>query len=153
VITLEIPGRETIALEFLLVDVNGTLSDRGELIDGVEERLDELRTQLRVELLSADTFATLESISTRLSVPARIAATAEDKLAVLEELGAHRCVAVGNGSNDARILADAAVGIAVIGPEGVSSRALLACGVACRSIGEALDLLREPQMLAATLRP
>jgi P-type E1-E2 ATPase len=149
---LEIPGRASLALEFLLVDVNGTLSDRGELIDGIAERLAALRGQLEPQLLSADTFGTLDRIAEQLSLPAQVAATAEEKLAVLSDLGAHRCAVIGNGSNDREMLAQAALGIAVVGPEGCSGSALAACDVACRSILDALDLLSEPRALAATLR-
>jgi hypothetical protein len=39
-LTIEIPGRELIELQFLLLDVNGTLSDRGTLLPEVAERLD-----------------------------------------------------------------------------------------------------------------
>jgi len=151
-IVLDIPGRKRIELDFLLLDVNGTLSDRGELIEGVTERLAALRQQLESRLLSADTFGTLSAISEHLSLPAQSAASAEQKLAVLNELGADRCVAIGNGSNDREILAGAALGIAIVGPEGCSAAALAACDVACRSILDALDLLREPRALAATLR-
>lgn len=149
---LEIPGREPLALEFLLLDVNGTLSDRGELLAGVAERLAELREQLEPRLVSADTFGTLTAIAERLAASAETVARGDEKLTVLRELGAHRCIAIGNGSNDALMLAEAALGIAVIGPEGCSSAALGAADVVCRSIVDALDLLREPRTLAATFR-
>lgn len=149
---LEIPGREPLAVEFLLLDVNGTLSDRGELLAGVAERLAELREQLEPRLLSADTFGTLTAIAMRLTAPAQTVAGGVEKLTVLRELGAHRCIAIGNGSNDALMLAEAALGIAVIGPEGCSSAALEAADIVCRSIVDALDLLREPRTLAAILR-
>jgi hypothetical protein len=55
---VEIPGRE-LELAFLPGGVNGTLSDRGELLDGVAERLGALRGKLEPPLLSADTFQTL----------------------------------------------------------------------------------------------
>jgi P-type E1-E2 ATPase len=151
-LTLDIPGRERLELHYLLLDVNGTLSERGQLIDGVAERLDALRDQLEPQLLSADTFGTLNAIARQLSVPARIAPTADEKRTILHELGARRCVAVGNGANDARMLAEAALGIAVLGREGASSAALAACDLVCPSILEALELLHEPKTLAATLR-
>jgi P-type E1-E2 ATPase len=151
-LVIEIPGRDRLELQFLLLDVNGTLSDRGKLLDGVAERLAALRGNLDPRLLSADTFATLASIAEQLALPAQIAASAQEKLAVLHELDASLCVAVGNGSNDAGMLAEAALGIAVIGPEGASTQALAAADVVCASILDALDLLLEPRALAATLR-
>jgi soluble P-type ATPase len=48
-----------------LLDVNGTLADRGVLIDAVEVRLQRLVKQLSVHLLSADTFGTAEQIAGR----------------------------------------------------------------------------------------
>lgn len=149
---VEIPGRLTLELEFLLLDVNGTLSDRGQLVDGVAQRLDALQPTLQVELLSADTFGTLAAIAARLDIVARKAASADEKLEVLRSLDPLRCVAVGNGANDALMLREAALGIGVIGSEGAASETVAAADVVCRSVVEALDLLLEPRALAATLR-
>jgi soluble P-type ATPase len=151
-ICVDIPGREPIELAFLLLDVNGTLSDRGVLLDGVDERIRELRERLDIRLLSADTFATMPLIASDLDVPAQSAASSTDKLAVLHELGPSRCAAIGNGANDVGMLSEAALGIAVIGPEGASSAALAACDLVAPTILVALDLLRDPRALAATLR-
>ncbi len=152
-ITVEIPGQEPLALEFLLLDVNGTLSDRGTLIEGVEQRLAELGDRIAPRLLSADTFGSLDDIAARLRLEPRRAPSGEEKVRILRGLGAGRCVAIGNGRNDAGMLAEAALGIAVIGPEGTSTEAAAKADIVCRSILEALDLLAEPRALAATLRP
>jgi len=149
---LNIPGREPLGLQYLLLDANGTLSDRGELIDGVEERLGRLAGTLEPRLLSADTFGTLEAIAERLAVEATIAPDQDAKLAFVRHLGFDRCVAIGNGANDAAMLAAAALGIVVIGPEGAAGPAVAAADLICRSILDALDLLLEPRALAATLR-
>ena len=122
---LKIPGRERLDLEILLVDVNGTLTYRGELIDGVLAGLEALKEILDIRLLSADTFGTLDAVARALGVDAQVAASAQDKLDVLEALGAGRCVAVGNGANDAAMLARAGLGVAVVGPEGASAAASL----------------------------
>lgn len=151
-LTLEVPGRQPIELEYLLLDVNGTLSDRGQLLGGVAERLSALCRDLEPRLLSADTFGTLAPIAEQLALPAQPAATAEEKRAIVCELGAGRCAAIGNGANDARMLAEAALGIAVMGPEGVSGATLAAADVVCASVLHALDLLRDPRALVATLR-
>jgi P-type E1-E2 ATPase len=149
---VDIPGRAALELEFLLLDVNGTLTDRGALVDGVTTRLSDLRGSLDVQLLSADTFGTLAPVARELGVEARTVVDGEDKLRTVEALGAGRCVAVGNGANDAAMLARAALGIAVVGPEGASAAALAAADVVCRSIVEALDLLLDPRLVRATLR-
>jgi soluble P-type ATPase len=58
----------------------------------------------------------------------------------------------GNGANDVLMIREAALGIAVVGPEGASGATVAAADLVCRSILEALDLVGEPQALAATLR-
>jgi soluble P-type ATPase len=152
-LSIKIPGRSELRLEHLLLDVNGTLTNRGALIDGVSERLGRLRHALQIHLVSADTFGTLETIAEGLEVAAVRASGGEDKLRVLDELGRPACVVIGNGANDALVLEAAAVSFVVLGPEGASGSALRSADVVCVSATDALDLLLDPQALSATLRP
>ena len=62
-LTIPIPGGEDLRLEHLMLDVNGTLTGRGALLDGVTARVRGLRPALDVHLVSADTFGTLDSIA------------------------------------------------------------------------------------------
>jgi len=151
-VSVPIPGRAELRLEHLLLDVNGTLTDRGKLINGVEDRLGRLRAMLEIRLVSADTFGTLDAIAERLEVVAVRAPGGEDKLHVLDELGRERCAVVGNGANDVAVLEAAALGLAVLGPEGASAAALRCADVVCASAADALDLLLDPMALSATLR-
>jgi soluble P-type ATPase len=151
-VAISIPGRGELRLEHLLLDVNGTLTDRGELIDGVEERLDRLREVLDIHLVSADTFGTLDAIAERVQVRTVRAPTGEDKVWALDMLGREACVVLGNGANDVLALEAAALGLAVLGPEGASAAALRSADVVCASAVAALDLLLDPMALSATLR-
>ncbi len=151
-ITISIPGRPRLQLEHLILDLNGTLSDRGSLLPGVAERLQRVQGVLSVRLVSADTFGALPATAAQLGVEATRAADGEEKRALVEELGGARCVVVGNGSNDAAALRAAGLGICVLGPEGAAVEALLAADVVCRSIAEALDLLLDERAIVATLR-
>jgi soluble P-type ATPase len=152
-LTYEIPGTEPIVVEHLLLDVNGTLTNRGELIDGVAERLGRLREDLSVALLSADTLGSLDKIAVALGVEAIRVGRGDEKRELVRERGPRRCAAIGNGANDATMLAAAALGIVVVGPEGAAARAVHAADVVCSSIGDALDLLLDPRAVASTLRP
>jgi P-type E1-E2 ATPase len=106
-----------------------------------------------VRILSADTFGTLREVARSLGARAQEVQTGEEKAAVVAGLGAERCVAIGNGANDAAMLAAAALGIAVLGPEGAAGAAVRAADVVCSSIADALALLLDERALAATLRP
>jgi soluble P-type ATPase len=153
-ITVALPGCAPLLLEHLIADVNGTLTDRGHLIDGVAARITRLRRLLQVHLLTADTFGTLSDIAAELGgVNARRIETGADKAAIARELGAASCAAIGNGTNDEQVLQTACLGFAVIGPEGASGRALAVADIVCTSVTDALDLLLDPRALAATLRP
>jgi P-type E1-E2 ATPase len=152
-LAIDIPGGRRLELEYLLLDVNGALTNRGVLLEGVAGRLVRLGAHLRLLLVSGDTFGTLDSVAAELGLPATRAPDGRAKLDLLEQLGRERCAVVGNGTNDVLMLEAAALGIAVLGPEGASGAALRAADVLCRSPLEALDLLLDPLALAATLRP
>jgi len=152
-LSVPIPGRSELRLEHVLLDINGTLTNRGTLIDGVEARLGRLRDAVGIHLVSADTFGTLDAIAARLRVAAVRASNGEDKVRVLDELGRESCAVVGNGANDVAALEAAALGLAVLGPEGASAAALGSADVVCASVIDALDLLLDPKALSATLRP
>lgn len=147
-----IPGRPLLELEHLLLDLNGTLTDRGALIDGVADRLSRIEPRLALHALSADTFGTLDELAAALRISAHRISSGAEKRQYLESLGPERCVAIGNGTNDVSMLSAAALGIAVIGPEGVSAAALALADIACGSILAALDLLLDERAMIATLR-
>jgi soluble P-type ATPase len=151
-LAISIPGGEDLRLDHLMLDVNGTLTSRGALLDGVTARVARLLPAVDVHLVSADTFGTLDSIADMLDAAGVRAGAGEDKLLKLDELGRERTAVIGNGANDVLVLEAAALGIAVIGPEGASSAAIRAADVVCVSIVDALDLLLEPRVLTATLR-
>jgi P-type E1-E2 ATPase len=151
--TIAIPNSVVFQLEHLVLDVNGTLTNRGELIDDVETKLRKLAETLDVHLLSADSFGSLERVASLLGIDARVVHEGAEKAALVERLGSSRCAAIGNGANDRDMLREAALGIAVIGPEGAAATTIAVADVVCRSIGDALELLVDDRALAATLRP
>ncbi len=136
-----------------MLDVNGTLTDRGVLLPGVRERIAAVREVLDVRLLTADTYGTLNEVRAALGgLAAQRVDDGGQKAAVATDLGAETCAAIGNGANDVSMLRTVALGIAVLGPEGASPQAMQAADVICPSILVALDLLADPRALAATLR-
>lgn len=151
-LSFDIPGSGPLQLEYLVLDVNGTLSDRGILIEGVEESLRTLRNSLEVRLLSADTFGNVDAIAENLGLQADRISRGEEKRAYLQRLGSDRCVAIGNGANDAAMLSVARLGIAVVGPEGAAAATLRTADIVCGSILDALGLLRNEAALVSTLR-
>jgi P-type E1-E2 ATPase len=155
-IRFSIPGRtESVEISHLLLDLNGTLSLDGKLIPGVKTLLSGLSEDLTLHVLTADTFGTAEEICKDLPVRLQILKKenqAIQKWQYLQETGPDISVAIGNGMNDYMMLADAAIGIAVLGPEGLSGSACTAAGILSPSIEYALELLLHPARIIATLR-
>ncbi len=67
-------------------------------------------------------------------------------------LAADHCVAIGQGANDALMLAEAFLGIAVFSPEGLFMDAMKSARIVMPDIFSALALLENPQRIVATLR-
>jgi P-type E1-E2 ATPase len=154
-IELIIPGRGTLQLEHLVCDVNGTLAIDGQLIEGVARRVRQLRDRLQIHLLTADTHGRQAIIDQQLGLQAvRIqpGGEAQQKAAYIEQLGAARVVAIGQGANDAAMLRQAALGICVFSVEGIAIESLLAADLLAPDILSALELLENPLRLLATLR-
>jgi soluble P-type ATPase len=150
-------------LEHAVFDVNGTLTQDGQLSPGVIERMHSLRQIVRIHLLTADTYGTQRSINVSLAVDVepKIAwkilekkdgAEDEQKKSYVANLGTDRVAAIGNGMNDRQMLAEAKLGIAVLGPEGTAVEALTAAKIVARDALTALDLLLHPLRLKASLR-
>ena len=153
--TIEIPGFGTLRLEKLLLDYNGTLARDGKPLPGVIERLERLSTELRITVVTADTFGTVEREMAGSGVEVHILRSRDhthEKQLVLERLGATHTLAIGNGNNDWLMLKHAVVGITVMGSEGCARAAMEAGDLLCGSITDALDLLLYPKRLIATLR-
>ncbi len=154
-IELTIPGRGPLQLQHLVCDVNGTLALDGVLIDGVARALAGLADRLQVHLITADTHGRQTEIDQRLGLTSeRLTAggEAEAKAALVRRLGSEAVVALGNGANDAAMLYEAAIGIAVLSKEGTSAEALQAADLVVPDILSALGLLERPLRLVAGLR-
>ena len=151
-IRFEVPERGAYAIEHLVLDVNGTLALDGHLLPGVLERVRKLRRHVAIHLLTADTHGRSRLIAQELGLTMERVASAAEKAGYVRGLGPERVVAVGNGANDAVMLREAALGIAVLGPEGLALEALLAADLVVPDIAAALDLLLHPDRIVATLR-
>ncbi len=154
-IELKIPGRGNYQLEHMVCDVNGTLAVDGQLADGVLRSINLLRDRLAVHLLTADTHGRQPIIDRQLGLQAvRIQPGDEagQKREYVRQLGAEHVVAIGQGSNDAGMLEAAALGIAILSPEGMAVETLLAADLVVPHILAGLELLEKPLRIVATMR-
>ncbi|MBN2460355.1 MAG: ATPase P [Candidatus Cloacimonetes bacterium] len=154
-IRIEIPGKKSLQLEYLLLDFNGTIALDGKLRSGVAENITTLSRSLQIHVVTADTFGNALRQLERLPVTCKVIPPyheAKNKLTYLKKLGKDRSIALGNGANDFLMLKNAALAIAVMQEEGASSTAIVNADIVMKDINEALKLLFNEQRLIATLR-
>ncbi|WP_407308459.1 HAD family hydrolase [Desulfosporosinus sp. SB140] len=154
-LVIEISGRDTMVLEALILDFNGTIALDGKLLESVKESLVRLSPFLEIHIITSDTFGTVESQCQGLSVQVKVLESmdhTQEKADYLSKFNLHHVAAIGNGSNDQLMLERAFLGIGVIGHEGASMQTLLSADLIVNTIDDAFGLLIKPQRLKATLR-
>jgi len=121
----------------------------------VKEKINSLSDKVKIYILTADTQGTATEESSDIGVEL-LKVSGEDstgvKLRVVESLDPTKTVAIGNGNNDHLILKEAALGIVVLGEEGMSVSAMKNADIIVKNISDALDLFLKPKRLIATLR-
>ena len=153
-IVIEIPGREPLRIDHVVLDYNGTVAADGMLLEGVGERINRLKEQVCVYVLTADTYGTVTRQCEPLGVTVRTfpregaAGCKEEIVKGLE--GGVACL--GNGFNDIQMFDAARLSIAVLEQEGMRAALLGHASVLVNSIQDGLDLLLKPDRLRATLR-
>ncbi len=152
---IDIPGWGNFDIQNIVIDLNGTVATDGRVPLEVKEKINSLSGQAKIYVLTADTQGTADREISDMNAEL-IKIPEEDskqrKLGFLKTLDLEMTVAIGNGSNDQLILREAALGIAVLGDEGVSISAIKSADIAVKNIQNALDLLLKPKRLIATLR-
>jgi len=151
----EIPGREDIKIENVVLDYNGTIAIDGKLIEGVEEKLSKLKAHVNIYILTADTYGTVEKeckeiYAEVLTFPKENAG--ESKNDIIKELGGENTLCIGNGFNDIPMFKESILSIAVIEGEGVSGKLLMQADIVTRSIIDALEIVLDKNKMKATLR-
>jgi soluble P-type ATPase len=152
---VNIPGGPQLGLNHLILDYNGTIALDGDIIPGVMDILGQLADMLTVHVLTADTHGTVrEKLPLDLVRVHVLSPQNQDqgKLQYTRGLENSSCVCVGNGRNDALMLREAGLGIAVVQAEGCHFKTMAEADIIVPGILEALNLILKPNRLIATWR-
>jgi soluble P-type ATPase len=152
---MEIPGRGSCSVEFLVLDMNGTISTDGRISGRCRDKINLLAKRLKVYILTADTRGDAQQQLGRMAAElVRIDKSDEAlrKKEFVSKIGAEKTIAVGNGYNDHLMVEEAVLGIAVIGREGTARETISNADVVVTEIADALDLILKPLRHQATLR-
>lgn len=150
---LTIPNAGDLELKTVILDLNGTLTVRGKLVQGVEEQTRLLKEKgLKVVLFSGDTRGTASKVVEKLGIDLVLTPDGKSKQVEAKKLGANTCVAMGNGLIDYHLFKTVRLAIAVLQGEGISTRTALEADIIVPSITDALGLLLDEASLIATIR-
>ncbi len=147
-------GLSPLEIEFVLLDFEGTLATDRRVHPKAKDKINLLSKRTNIYVLTTQK---KELIEERLrKVKAEIIYLTEGdscrrKLDLLRHLGPNRCVAIGNGVDDAAMIEEAGIGICVIGKEGSSGEAIKKADLVFADILDALDFLLKPLRQKATL--
>lgn len=147
-----IPNNGNLNIENILLDLNGTLAVGGNLIEGVKERVGELRDIYKLILLSGNTRGGADQLASELGIQFIETKTGAEKQQVAKDLDPITCAAIGNGLIDLELIETAHLGIVTMQGEGVHIKTLLAADIVVPSVNDALDLFIDRNRLIATLR-
>ena len=155
-IQLHISGRkEELRLEKLMLGFNGTLAIDGNILDGVEQRINALSEQLRVFVVTSDCHWAARQQLRNCSCEVHVVGQeglGQEKLTFLRMLGEDVTACIGNGMGDRYVLQAAALGVTVCLQEGTATAAAINSDIVCRDILDALDLFLNPLRIVTTLR-
>jgi soluble P-type ATPase len=148
-----VPGLDPLELKTIILDLNGTLSVAGRLVEGVKDRLAKLKEQgLQLILFTGNTRGDADELAAGLGIDWRLAKSGVDKAMAAQKLDPDTCVSIGNGLIDLELMKAVKLRIVTMQAEGVHVQTLLNSDIVVPSINDALDLLIDPDRLTATLR-
>ena len=154
-IKIDIPGINEINIENLVLDYNGTIACNGEVLPGVVEILQRIKSKVTVYVLTADTYGTVKNKFENTGIKVHILENDNgtlEKYEFVKHIGLQKTLSIGNGNNDVSMLKASVISIGVIGKEGCSSKVLMAADIVVTDIIDALALVEDPIKIKATLR-
>ncbi len=152
---INIPGGSVLAIEYVIMDFNGTIAVDGVMREEIKKRIYRLAEHYKVFVITSDTQGTAERELEGLPVTLEIYNTlnaGERKRDAVNRLGGENCACIGNGRNDLPMFRSAALSIAVLEAEGLYAPLLQEADLIAKSSEDALDLLLDMKRLISGLR-
>jgi soluble P-type ATPase len=153
-INIQRPGQESLEIEFILIDFEGTFASDGRVHPKAKDKINLLSKRVKIYILTKGEKDKVEECLKNVKAEVLFLKEGEasrEKLDLLRKLGPERTVAIGNGTDDAPMFEEAGFGICVIGREGASGETLKRADMVVIDILSGLDFLLKPLRQKATL--
>jgi soluble P-type ATPase len=153
-IIIQRPGQDSLEIEFILLDFEGTLASDRRVHPKAKDKINLLSKRTKIYILTKGEKEGVEEVLRKVKaevVYLKEGEASQRKLDLLRELGAIKTVAIGNGVDDESMIEEAGLGICVIGKEGTSVEMMKKADIIVPNILDALDFLLKPLRPKATL--
>lgn len=138
---------------YMLADVNGTLSEKGNISQNIQDKIIELKKRgVTPILISSDNRGTLSEIAHKLNIEYHIAKTEQEKADIAKKYPKEYTVAIGNARIDIGLFKNACLSIGVITSEGIHTDILNHVNVLFNKSEDALDFLLEENTFSSTMK-
>jgi soluble P-type ATPase len=148
-----VPGVGTINIDTLVVDSNGTLTVKGEMVPGVVERIHRLQMLgVNVVMISSDQRGKARALALSSGIAYYEADNSRQKEDVLLSLGSRNVAAIGNARIDIGLFVQSVVSVATLQAEGIHKDIIDHVDIIVPSINDALDFFLDEDTFIATMK-
>jgi len=149
----KVSGVGTIEIDTLVVDSNGTLTVRGEIVPGVIERIHRLQSLgVNVVMISSDQRGNARELADATGITYYEANNSREKEDVLISLRSNKVAAIGNARIDIGLFVQSVVSVATLQGEGIHKDVIDRVDVIVPSINDALDFFLDENTFIATMK-
>jgi P-type E1-E2 ATPase len=148
-----IPKGETIEINTIVLDLNGTLTVNGKLESSTEKLVKQLQNKgFRLVLISGDIRGNAKTIADNLGMDLYLGSTSDEKAAQMQQFDKNKTAAIGNARIDIGTFENAKISIATLQSEGIHTAIIKHADIIVPNIDNALQLFLDKKSLEGTLR-
>jgi soluble P-type ATPase len=148
-----IPGAEDIEITAIVIDFNGTLAVRGEVVQGAAEKINQMKQLgFRIILVTSDQRGNAKAAAAKLGIEFVEAKDAGAKEKFMLTLDSGKVAAIGNARIDTGLYKKAKIRVATLQAEGIHTGILPFVDMIVPSVIDALDLFMDADTFVATMK-
>jgi soluble P-type ATPase len=148
----KVPGVGTIEIDTLIVDSDGTLTVRGEIISGVIERIQRIQSfGVNVVMISSDQRGNARGLADFCGITYYEANNSREKEDILLSLGSRKVASIGNARIDIGLFVQSVVSVATLQGEGIHKDVIDHVDIIVPSINDALEFFMDENTFIATM--
>ncbi|MFA9370279.1 MAG: hypothetical protein ACERIH_01045 [Labilibaculum antarcticum] len=149
----KVPGVGTIEIDTLIVDSDGTLTVRGEIVSGVIERIQRIQSfGVNVVMISSDQRGNARGLADFCGITYYEANNSREKEDILLSLGSRNVASIGNARIDIGLFVQSVVSVATLQGEGIHKDVIDHVDIIVPSVNDALEFFMDENTFIATMK-